>query len=102
MKIVNKGKILMRLVAADKLRARGFEVYSFPVSSVRHLPDLVAYRNERFYNIYLYESAEERVTELSSEILSAAFEYAQPLNAAVVSMIIRLVPREKHQKYKGQ
>lgn len=92
MKIVNKGKILMRLVAADKLRNRGFEVYAFPMSSVRHLPDMVAYRNERFYNIYLYESAEDRLSEFSDGIRRAAFEYAEPLNAAVISMIIRLVP----------
>ncbi len=91
MKIVNNSKILVRLVAADKLRQRGFEVYSLPVSPMRYLPDLVAYRNGRFYNVYLFESPEQRATEFSDKAREYAFEYAEPMGAIVASMFIRLV-----------
>lgn len=91
MKIINNSKILMRLVAADKLRLKGFEVYSFPMSPMRHLPDLVAYRNGRFYNVYLFKSREAREAEFSDRDRRLAFEYAEPLGAAVASIYIHLV-----------
>lgn len=91
MKIVNSSKTLVRLVAADKLRQRGFEVYSLPVAPMRYLPDLVAYRNERFYNIYLFESPEEREIEFSDKAREYAFEYAEIMGAVVTSMFIKLV-----------
>lgn len=90
MKIVNNSKILVRLVAADKLRKRGFQVYPLPVAPARFLPDMVAYRNERFYNVYLFESVEERDAEFPAEVREAAFDYAEPMDAIVVSMFIRL------------
>lgn len=90
MKIVNSSEILVRLVAANKLRQRGFEVYTLPASPLSHFPDLVAYRNGRFYNIYLFESAEAYYAEFSKETRKSAFEYAKPINAVVASMIVRL------------
>ncbi len=95
MKIVNNSRVLVRLVAADKLRQRGFEVYAFPVAPVRHLPDLVAYRNERFYNVYLFESVEKRDAEFGERERNCALEYAKPIDAVVATMIIRLVVRKK-------
>lgn len=90
MKIINNTEILVRLVAANKLRQRGFEVYTLPASPLAHFPDLVAYRNGYFYNIYLFESTEAYHTEFSEETRKSAFEYAKPMNAVVASMIVRL------------
>lgn len=93
MKIVNKSTDLLRLAAATKLRQRGFEVYALPVTPMRHLPDLVAFRSGRFYNVYLCDSTEDRADRMDDETRRLAFEYAELLGATVATMVIRLVVR---------
>ena len=87
----NKRRIeFLRLAAAASLRTNGFEVYTLPDNGVGYLPHLVAYRSGRFFNVYLFESLDEKRRVFEGGEGRKAFEYAAALNATIITVRLRV------------
>ena len=83
-----------RLLVANVLRRKGFEVYALPMNGKPHIPHLVAFKDNKFHNIYLFESRQQRNACFDETLRADAFAYARPLNAAVVTAWLKISIRK--------
>ena len=81
----------LRFVAANTMKKEGYEVYALPLTSVKHVPHLIAYRNDVFYHIYLFESHNEKAALFKGTTEEKIFEYAKIMNAKILTGIIHVV-----------
>lgn len=81
----------LRFLAADVMRHQGYEVYTLPVTGVEFIPHMVAYKDKRFYNVYIFENAEERYNFLSGDLGKHIFEYADIMGAVVTTVSLKVM-----------
>lgn len=83
----------LRFLAADVMRRQGYEVYTLPVTGVEFIPHMVAYKDQRFYNVYIFENAEERYDFFSGDLGKRIFEYADIMGAVVTTISLKVMKK---------
>lgn len=75
-------------LVGDALRKQGFEVFPLPIPATPVAPNLIGYKEHRFYNVYIYLSDAEKLAAFTGETRDKIFDYASVMNAKVLSAVL--------------
>lgn len=75
-------------LVGQALRRQGFEVHLLPIPASPVAPNIIGYKGQTFYNVYIYLDDAEKLAAFTGDSRDKIFDYASVMNARVISAVL--------------